>query len=69
MKAKVLATLYVAEQNKLYKVDEEVDISLEFAHRYPGFFEMKMQKAPENKMITPEKETVKTTKRGRPKSG
>jgi hypothetical protein len=77
MKAKVKASLYVAKWSRIYKVGDVVEVDEGTMHEYPGYFEpeeemkaKKLQTAPENKMMTAAKETVKEpAKRGRKKSG
>ena len=77
MKAKVVASLYVPKWSKIFKFGEIVDINESMMGEYPGYFEpeeemkaKKLQTAPENKMMTATKETVKEpAKRGRKKSG
>lgn len=64
MKAKVKATLYIPHSGKLYKFGEEIDVDETTMRTYPDHFEPLAQKtapAPENKMVTNEKETVKAT--------
>jgi hypothetical protein len=76
VKAKVVASLYVPKWSKIFKFGEIVDVNESVMGEYPGYFEPegKLQKAPENKMMTAAKETVKQpvkepAKRGRKKSG
>jgi len=63
VKARVVQTFYVPETYKLYKYGEEIDVSPDFARTYsPCLLTEKTAPAPVNKMVTAEKEVVKTKK-------
>jgi hypothetical protein len=73
VRAIVKASLYIPMSGTLFKFGEEVDVDEDTMRTYKGYFEpiAKQQTAPVNKMVTAEKETVKTAaaaKRGRKKN-
>lgn len=63
MKAKVIQTFYIPRTGQHYKNGEMIDVDSTFAHEYAhclNILEEKTAPAPLNKMVTPEKEVVKT---------
>jgi hypothetical protein len=78
VKAIVSQTFYIPEAGKLYKEGAEMEVDAAFAARYASCLKVnKSAPAPANKMVTAEKEIVKTVappkqqpaKRGRKKNG
>lgn len=71
MKVKCKSSLYIAETSRLFTEGKEYEIEGGLLGTHRDYFEPmeKMASAPENKMVTVEKETVKRMKNGRKKGG
>jgi len=61
VKVKCISGLYDPKTSGVYTQNGIYEIPADFMARFPGYFEAegKMQKAPENKMVTAAKETTK----------